>query len=55
MGEKGGVMKRLPTSNRAHSGESVAQIRTTIFRAPASGKYSICKDLGLPPPRPIPR
>lgn len=26
-------MKRLPVSNRAHSGENVAQLRTTLLRA----------------------
>lgn len=32
VGEKGGV-KRLPTSSRAHSGENMAQLRTTLLRA----------------------
>ena len=51
MGEKGSVTKRLPTSNRVHTGEDVAQLRT-LSCVLASQKYSICKGLGLPLPLP---
>lgn len=37
-------MKRLPASSRAHSGENMAQLRTTLLRALRLQKYSIYKD-----------
>ena len=45
------MTKRLPTSNRVHTGEDVAQLRT-LSCVLASQKYSICKGLGLPLPLP---